>query len=315
MIKTFNNNIHIVMYHFVRNIKKSKYPNLKGLEFSDFRKQIIYFKKNFDILSSNQFIEILKSKKIPKKKSILLTFDDGYRDHLEYVFPFLKKQDVSAVFYPPIMCVKNKAVLDVNKIHFILEKEENRDKILNLIFLYVKKFLNKNPQQIGIEKINLLSKYDRYDDKKTFLIKRLLQHHLPLRYRKKIVDMIFNHIVNYSEEEFSKILYMNKNNIQELYKNNFSIGSHGYNHYWWEKINKKEQEIEIKKSIDYFKKIKVFDKNFSVCYPWGSYNLQTFDLLKKYKIKFALTQKVGSVNKKNIKKIYELPRFDTNDFK
>ena len=108
---------------------------------------------------------------------------------------------------------------------------------------------------------------------------------------------------------------MNKNNIQELYKNNFSIGSHGYNHYWWEKINKNEQEMEIKKSINYFKKIKVFDKNFSVCYPYGSYNLQTLNLLKKYKIKFALTTRVGSVNKKNIKKVYELPRFDTNDFK
>ena len=312
MIKTINNNIHIVMYHYVRNIKKSKYPNLKGLEFSDFRKQIFYLKKNFNILSNNQFIEILNSRKIPKKKSILLTFDDGYRDHFEYVFPFLKKQDVSAVFYPPIMCVRNKAVLDVNKIHFILAKEENRDKILDLIFLYVKKILNKNPQQIGIEKINLLS---RYDDKKTILIKRLLQHHLPLPYRKKIVDKIFKHIVNYSEEEFSKILYMNKNNIQELYKNNFSIGSHGYNHFWWKKINKNEQEMEIKKSINYFKKIKVFDKNFSVCYPYGSYNLQTLNLLKKYKIKFALTTRVGSVNKKNIKKVYELPRFDTNDFK
>ena len=312
MIKTIKNNIYIVMYHYVRNVKKSKYPNLKGLEFTEFKKQISFFKKNFNFLSNSQFIEILNSKKIPKKKSILLTFDDGYRDHYEYVFPFLKKQDLSAVFYPPIMCIRNKAVLDVNKIHFILAKEENRDKILDLIFLYVKKILNKNPHQIGIEKINLLS---RYDDKKTILIKRLLHNHLPLPYRKKIVDKIFKHIVNYSEEEFSKILYMNNNNIQELYKNNFSIGTHGYNHYWWEKINKNEQEIEIKKSINYFKKIKVFDKNFSVCYPYGSYNLQTLNLLKKYKIKFALTTRVGSVNKKNIKNVYELPRFDTNDFK
>ena len=312
MIKTFNNNVYIIMYHYVRNIKKSKFPNIKGLEFSEFRKQIIYLKKNFNILSNSQFIEVLNSKKIPKKKSVLLTFDDGYRDHFEYVFPFLKKQDVPAIFYPPIMCVKNKAVLDVNKIQFILEKEENRDRILNLIFLYVKKILNKNPKQIGIEKINLLS---RYDDKKTILIKKLLQNHLPLPYRKKIIDKVFKDILNFNEEEFSKILYMNKNNIQELYKNNFSIGSHGYNHYWWEKINKTEQEMEIKKSINYFKKIKVFDKNFSICYPYGSYNLQTLNLLKKYKIKFALTTRVGSVSENNIKKVYELPRFDTNDFK
>ena len=57
----------------------------------------------------------------------------------------------------------------------------------------------KNPQQIGIEKINLLS---RYDDKKTILIKRLLQNHLPLPYRKKIVDKKPNEL---------KKLFKNKN--------------------------------------------------------------------------------------------------------
>ena len=312
MIKSFNSNIYIIMYHYVRNIKNSKFPNLKGLEFSDFKKQISFFKKNFNLLSNNEFIEILNSKKIPKKKSILLTFDDGYKDHFEYVFPFLKQQKVSAIFYPPIISIKNKSVIDVNKIHFVLEKETNRDRILQLIFIYIKKFLNKNYDQIGIEKINLSS---RHDDKKTILIKRLLQNHLPLPYRKKIVDRIFKDILNYDEQDFSKILYMNKQNIKELYQNNFSIGSHGYNHFWWEKLNKNEQEAEIYKSINYFKKLNVYEKNFSVCYPYGSYNKETLKLLKKYKIKFALTTKVDSINNNNIKELYKIPRFDTNDFR
>ena len=312
MINTLHNNIYIVMYHYVRDIKKSKYPNLKGLEFSDFKKQILFFKKNFNLLSNYEFIEILNSKKIPTRKSILLTFDDGYKDHYEYVYPFLKKQKISANFYPPIMCIKNSKVLDVNKINFILEKESNRDKIINLIFLYVKKFLIKNPDQLNLNKINTIS---RYDDKKTILIKRLLQNHLPLPHREKIVNKIFGDIVNVSEDEFSKQLYMNKNNIQDLYKNNFTIGSHGYNHFWWEKIKKHEQEIEIKNSINYFKKIKVFDENFSVCYPYGSYNSQTMTLLKKYKVKYALTTIVGKVDKNNVNNIFELPRYDPCDFK
>jgi len=53
MIKTKNYNIYIVMYHYVREIKKSKYPNIKGLEFEDFKKQINYFLNNFNILSNN----------------------------------------------------------------------------------------------------------------------------------------------------------------------------------------------------------------------------------------------------------------------
>ena len=312
MIDTYNENIYVVMYHYVREIKKSKYPNIKGLEFSDFKNQILYFKKNFNLLSNNQFVEIINSKKIPKKKSILLTFDDGYKDHINYVFPFLKKHKICANFYPPIVTAQNKKVLDVNKIHFILEKEKNKEKILNLIFLYVKKFLNKDSEQIQINKINL---ENRYDDKKITLIKRLLQDWLPEPYRKKIVNLIFSEIVNVDEEEFSKILYMNKANLKELYDSNFTIGSHGNNHFWSETLNKKDQEKEIKISIDYFKKIGVYDENFSVCYPYGSYNLDTFDILKKFKIKFALTTKLGVLNNKNLSNVFEIPRVDTNDFK
>ena len=311
MIDTFDNNIYIVMFHYVREIKKSKFPNIKGLEFSDFKDQILYFKKNFNLLSNNQLIEIIDSKKVPKKKSILLTFDDGYKDHIQYVFPFLKKHKISANFYPPIISSQNKKILDVNKIHFILEKEQNKKKILDLIFIYVKKFLNKNPEQIGINKINLKN---RYDEKETILIKRLLQDCLPEPHRVKIVAKLFSDIVNVDEEEFSKTLYMNKFDLIELYNNGFKIGSHGNNHFWSENLDKDSQEKELKLSIEYFKNIGVLDEFFSICYPYGSYNLETFPILEKYKIKFGLTTKVGSVNNNNIRNTFELPRFDTNDF-
>ena len=67
--------------------------------------------------------------------------------------------------------------------------------------------------------------------------------------------------------------------------------------------------------LNYFKKIKIFNKNFSVCYPYGGFNSDTIKILKKSDLKFALTTSVGSVNKKNIKDTFKLPRYDTNDFK
>ena len=69
MPKIKNNSVHVIMYHYVREIKKSRYPNLKGLEFSDFKKQINFFKERFDLLNQDSFMEIVKSKKIPKKPS------------------------------------------------------------------------------------------------------------------------------------------------------------------------------------------------------------------------------------------------------
>ena len=87
----YNSNINVVMYHYVRK-KEKKYPNLRILEYNKFRSQIDYLCENFNILSKNEFLEIIDSKKIPYKPSVLLTFDDGYKDHYDYVFPYLLKK-------------------------------------------------------------------------------------------------------------------------------------------------------------------------------------------------------------------------------
>ena len=312
MIITKNSNIYIVMYHYVREIKKNKFPNLKGLEFKDFKRQINFFSNNFNILSNNDFVEILKSKKIPKKKSILLTFDDGYIDHWKFVFPYLKKKKISGCFYPPIEVIKNKKILDVNKIHFILEKEKNTKKILKEIFYFTKKYLNKSEHSLKLSKINTKS---RYDSKEVILIKRLLQNHLPKLIREKITNKLFKLILNIDEKDFAKKLYMNEKQIKEMYNNNMSFGSHGYQHLWWNKLDYKNQLEQVNKSINYFKKIKIFDDNFSICYPYGGYNSDTISILKNTNSKFALTTEVGSINNQNIKDKFKLPRYDTNDFK
>ena len=131
------------MYHYVRPIKNSKFPKIKGLELKQFYNQINFFTKNSNLLTNSDFNEIISTKKIPKKPSVLLTFDDGYKDHYKYVFPFLLKKKISANFYPPQKVIENKTVLDVNKIHFILEKEPNSKKILNLINFYLFKIYKK----------------------------------------------------------------------------------------------------------------------------------------------------------------------------
>ena len=71
MVKKINSNsLNIVAYHYVREIKKSKYPKINSIEFSLFKKQIKYFKKKFNILSLEDTIEIInKKKKLHFKKT------------------------------------------------------------------------------------------------------------------------------------------------------------------------------------------------------------------------------------------------------
>ncbi len=310
-VKIKNSTINVVTYHYVREIKKSRWPNLKGLEFKDFKKQIDFFCNNFNVLSNDDFVEIIQTKEIPNKPSIFLTFDDGYIDHYKYVFPYLKKKKITANFYPPKKAIENKTVLDVNKIHFILEKEQNRKKILNEINNFLTKKKLRPIQNKDIKKINLKS---RYDDRETILIKRLLQFYLPKNLRTKIANFLFNKIMNISLNEFSKTLYMNKDQIKTMYKENMNFGSHGDSHYWWQFLKKEDQEKEIKNSINFFKNLEFDTNSFSVCFPSGSYNRDTINLLKKYNVDFGLTTNFGSINNKNISNYLTYPRYDTNHF-
>ena len=40
-----NDEVTVVMYHYVRDLKNSRYPNIKGLDIEKFKKQIKFFKE------------------------------------------------------------------------------------------------------------------------------------------------------------------------------------------------------------------------------------------------------------------------------
>lgn len=295
------------MYHYVREIDGSKYPLLKGLEFNNFKKQIDFFSKNFNILDYSDFITIIKNKKIPEKPSILLTFDDGYIDHYQYVFPYLLKKKINGCFYPPILPLQNKMVLDVNKIHFILEKAKNQNFLIQDINFILKKLGQKELQEYDYSKFSLKG----LDDKKTLMIKRLLQVILPKKYREDVCDYLFEKYLNISLKNFSKELYMSKNQINEMSKNGMIFGSHTMSHEWLESLCHLKQNYEIKTSINFLRNNVSNKYNYSLCYPYGSYNMITINILKKYNIEFGLTNHFGYLNKNNIHNIYSFPRIDT----
>lgn len=53
------NQLSIVMYHYVRPIKDSAYPGIKGLEFDLFKEQIAFFRDNFHVITMEEVIAVL----------------------------------------------------------------------------------------------------------------------------------------------------------------------------------------------------------------------------------------------------------------
>jgi len=298
----------IIMYHYVRGLENSILPKIKALELKKFIDQIYFLKKNYNIISMSQF---LRKDLISNKPNCLLTFDDGYKDHYENVFDILIKNKISGSFFVPAEIVKkNNTLLDVNKIHVILASADEDTIFDKLIYYY-----NKLKPEISIEKyVKRIDLKSRFDTPKTILIKRLLQKALPVEIREKICDNLLRDFSDFSIEELNKDFYMTLDNAKEMASYGMHFGSHGKSHFWFESLNKSQQESEILGSLNFLNQIYQGSKfDLTICYPYGSYNKITLDLLKKYNFKAGFT----TVPKKfdnNIDSFHTIPRYDTNDY-
>lgn len=301
------------MYHYVRPIKNSTYPEIKGLELDGFLRQLKYFENNFKFVNSKQLLDSIYNNFNLEKNSIALTFDDGLKDHYSHVFPILKKSNIQGLFFPPAQPIEEHIVLDVHKIHFILastsDKQQLVDEIFNLINQYKNEYDLKEPKSY----YSFLAKSSRYDTADVIFIKRILQRELPKNLRKIIVDQLFIKFVNNDEKSFSKELYLSYDEIKEMKEAGMFFGSHGYAHEWLSYLSKIELKNEINKSLDFCKKIKTNNDQLIMCYPYGNSNEEIINELKKVGFKAGLTTEVGDAFL-DVTSAFSLKRFDTNDF-
>ena len=128
----------------------------------------------------------------------------------------------------------------------------------------------------------------------------------------KIIDSLFKKIVTTKKAQFSKKLYLSKNEIVSMYKNGMYFGCHGTSHLRLNEISEKKMKFEINNNIKFLKSMGVFNKYWIMCYPHGSYNKVTLNYLTKKNCFLGLTTQSGF---ENINKFHRLKikRIDCNE--
>ena len=85
----------VIMYHDIKTEPQNNFDVL----IEDFCAQLDWLKEEgYETLSINDFIHYLSQDSFPKK-SVLLTFDDGYNGIYNYAMPELKKRGMKATFF------------------------------------------------------------------------------------------------------------------------------------------------------------------------------------------------------------------------
>jgi peptidoglycan/xylan/chitin deacetylase (PgdA/CDA1 family) len=306
----------IVMYHYVRPIKGSRHPLIRGLEIDAFRRQLDYLTHEFNIVSAEDVIGHVKNGSDLPMKSCLLTFDDGYKDHFLYAFPELRRRNLKGCFFPSAKSTLDRDVLDVNKIHFILSEQPDVHKLV----ADLKSTLLCRADRIGdVSKSsfedcwNAYSASSRYDNKEVSFLKAMLQRILPCATRSAVLDELFRRHVSSDPEGFSAQLYMSLEELRQLVNDGMYVGSHGYSHVWLGEESNERQGTEIDLSLKFLAEIGAATSNWIMCYPYGSYNDETLRILRSRDCALGFTTSVGEAALEP-SRVLELPRFDTNDF-
>ena len=301
----------IVMYHYVRPLKRTRFPGIKGLDLDLFEEQLGYLERHYSLITMEQLIDAIDGVGELPPRPALLTFDDGYLDHYAYVFPKLAERKFQGSFFPPACSAIDRKVLDVNKIHFTLASNVDPDDLVAMI----EKTCQERAREFGL---HALEHYRENYMVGNFLdpagvnyVKLMLQHALPLALRRELIDQLFRRYVTSDEPAFASELYATVEQLRLMRSCGMHIGSHGNLHQWLGHLSREEQETDIDGSLALLDTVGAAPAYRSMCYPYGSYNADTVSAISSRGFKLALTTEVA-LSETSAAARFHLPRLDTN---
>ena len=295
-----------IMYHYIRP-NHSEYSYFNNLEVDTFRRQLDFFEKEFGFIKKEDYIQAIKSKR--NIDGVVLSFDDGFKDHYLYAAAELNERGLWGSFYIPTGIYHNTdKLLGVHRVHY-LNGKYGATKILQDAISLI------DESMLEIKKINEFDKdiyqFTEYaEDAKE--LRRLFNYFLKYEYRDIILDKLM--LKYFDESELHNNVYLSTSDIKEMNDAGHIIGSHTISHPVLSRLNYKEQMKEIQDSFSFLSEIcNIKFKSF--CYPYGyksSYNDITLRVLSELDIDEAVVfdnKAQGPIDDK-----YQLSRIDCNQF-
>ena len=308
-----NQRFRIIMYHYVRELPNTRYPAIKGLLTSQFHAQIKFLRDSgCHFLSMEDVLEAAQSGRELPENCILLTFDDGYIDHYTNVFPVLDEYKIPGFFSMPGKIIREKKLLDVNRIHFILASTPV-EKIIPRLFRELDYYRGHEFDiPANAELYEKLAVANRFDDADTIFVKRVLQVELPPMLREIITKHIFELCIGVPEDRFADELYLSMDQVRTMKRHGMTWGIHGYDHSWMNRMDTDTLRQDLSDALDVFDGI-VDRDSWTCCYPYGSVSDDVIRCASGLGAVGGLSTevRVADLSKDNI---FSLPRLDTNDF-
>jgi peptidoglycan/xylan/chitin deacetylase (PgdA/CDA1 family) len=235
----------ILLYHGIVD-DSSKYLNKGPVvhhPIKHFKREILFLKRHFQILSMDEVVNHLKFGKGFRRPSIAITFDDGYLDNYTLAYPFLKKHGVPGTIYLATSLIGT--------------TDRTWTDQIGLAFLETQKDYFDFPALFGDKRVPIKTK----EEKRQANIK--VAEALKLRpddERRELIRKLFEalEVGEKCEGDCGDRIMLNWDEVLEMTKNGITIGSHSHTHPILSRMPIQEAREEISNSKE------VLEKNLDI---------------------------------------------------
>lgn len=295
-----------VFYHYVRDVERTLFPDIKALSVAGFISQLDWLQARFDIIDGATAERAVLSGQGFDRPTALLTFDDGFVDHYEHVFPILRDRGLGGIFFIAGRTLGTDPVLlNVHKTHFLLSHLG-----AHRFSAEVAAALEREGLAAGTGDREGIYRYDEAPDVR---IKRILNYEAPYPVADRVLSEIFARHLGDSVA-FARGLYLSAAQIREMSRGGMTFGFHTESHPVLSRLDRSAQHAELQQGPRLVAGL-TGQESVSFCYPYGfahTYNADTLSALAAcgYSMAFNTVRReiVFGQDRR-----YELPRFDTRD--
>jgi len=269
--KRIYNELTILLYHGVTNYKSKGIENFsaKHIDENIFIEQMKFIKKECNVISIDDFIELKSNNAKLPPKSVIVSFDDGFKNNYEVAAPILSDLQIPAIFYVASGIVNTDLMFWVDIIEDCINNTHSSIDI-ELEKPYSFTLLTETNKINALTKIKSFCKTVNFNENKIVL--KALQ-------KVTNFDAGVEHSKNYEKIKWTELDEMNKDV-------NFTIGGHSLYHNILSQLEDRSLEKEISCSLDLLN-INLNEVIRHYSYPEGQsnhFNKKTIDTLKKYNI-------------------------------
>jgi peptidoglycan/xylan/chitin deacetylase (PgdA/CDA1 family) len=302
--------LNIVMYHYVRDLPRTRFPRIKGLLVDEFRQQVAWFAANYEMATLDAALEFVKGAYEPSGDLCLFTFDDGLKEHYTEVMPVLADHSIQGLFGVITSCVEDHNVAPVHMNHFLMAELD----FATYQNAFLKRLREMAPASCASAVVDRAVAQASYplDTADVAAFKFFFNFRLDAAVRDVVVRSLFRQYLG-DEAAFARDLYMNWDEIRQLQRAGMLVAGHTHWHRPLSTLNGQELRDDLHTSRA------LMDANLEpqhlwpFSYPYGkrnSYSPAAIELLRELGFHCALSTEPG-VNVPRTP-LFELRRIDCN---